>query len=40
MSFALRMYYAMTFVTDKSVANSGGEISSTGNMSNKRHTNI
>eukprot|EP00942_MAST-04A_sp_MAST-4A-sp1_P002841 g2841.t1 len=30
MSFALRMYYAMTFVTDKSVANSGGEISSTG----------
>ena len=30
MSFALRMYYAMTYVTDESVASSGGEISSTG----------
>jgi len=30
MSFALRMYYAMTYVTDASVASSGGDISSTG----------
>ena len=30
MSFVLRMYYAMTYVTDESVAESGGKISSTG----------